>query len=170
MTTGTEHLKHHSNYATVGNLWCDTYSFNSISGSIQETSLESFSGQLSFIREEFNELEEAFDDSDNVEALDACVDILVTVMGYMQKMQYTTGANIAHAMNLIAENNLSKYPKDRSVAEQTVQMYTDKGIETYYTYNEDYQVYVIRDKVTGKVKKPVGFQPVDLSVCFPKLN
>lgn len=170
MTTGKEFYENYNNGHSVENLWDDTYAFNSISGSIQETSLESFSGQLSFIREEFNELEEAFDNSDNVEALDACVDILVTVMGYMQKMQYTTGANIAYAMDLIAENNLSKYPKDRAVAEQTVEFYKQNGTETYISYNEDYQVYVIRDKLTGKVKKPVGFEPVDLSVCFPKLN
>ena len=153
-----------------GELYSDTYAFNSISGSIQETSQKSFSEQLSFIEEEFEELQEAHADFDNVEALDACVDILVTVMGYMQKMQYTYGADVAKAMDLIAENNLSKYPPTKELAEQTVKMYADKGVETYYTYNEDYQVYVIRDKITGKVKKPVGFKPVDLSVCFTKLN
>lgn len=150
-----------------GELYSDTYAFNSISGSIQETSQKSFGDQLSFIEEESYELKYA---TNNVEALDACVDILVTVMGYMQKMQYTYGADVAKAMDLIAENNLSKYPPTKELAEQTVKMYADKGVETYYTYNEDYQVYVIRDKVTGKVKKPVGFKPVDLSVCFPKLN
>lgn len=150
-----------------GELYSDTYAFNSISGSIQETSQKSFSDQLSFVEEEFYELKDA---TSNVEALDACVDILVTVMGYMQKMQYTYGADVAKAMDLIAENNLSKYPPTKELAEQTVKMYADKGVETYYTYNEDYQVYVIQDKITGKVKKPVGFKPVDLSVCFPKLN
>jgi len=170
MTTDNEHLKHHSNYATVGNLWCDTYSFNSISGAIQETSDESFISQLDFIEEEFNEFKHGVLTNDNIKTLDGLVDCLVTLMGYMQKMQYTTGANIAHAMDLIAENNLSKYPKDRSIAEQTVEFYKQKGTETYVSYNEDYQVYVIRDKATGKVKKPVGFKAVDLSVCFPKLN
>lgn len=153
-----------------GELYSDTYAFNSISGSIQETSQKSFGDQLSFIEEEFEELQEGHADFDKVESLDACVDILVTVMGYMQKMQYTYGADVAKAMDLIAENNLSKYPPTKELAEQTVKMYADKGVETYYTYNEDYQVYVIRDKITGKVKKPVGFKPVDLSVCFPKLN
>lgn len=150
-----------------GELYSDTYAFNSISGSIQETSGKSFGDQFSFIEEEFYELKDA---TDNAESLDACVDILVTVLGYMQKMQYTYGADIAQAMNLVAANNLSKYPTTKEIAEQTVKMYADKGVETCYSYNEDYQVYVIRDKLTGKVKKPVGFQPVDLSVCFPKLN
>lgn len=150
-----------------GELYSDTYAFNSISGSIQETSQKSFGDQLSFIEEEFYELKDATND---VDSLDACVDILVTVMGYMQKMQYTYGADVAKAMDLIAENNLSKYPPTKELAEQTVKMYADKGVATHYTYNEDYQVYVIRDSITGKVKKPVGFKPVDLSVCFPKLN
>lgn len=153
-----------------GELYSDTYAFNSISGSIQETSQKSFGDQLSFIEEEFEELQEGHADFDKVESLDACVDILVTVMGYMQKMQYTYGADVAKAMDLIAENNLSKYPPTKELAEQTVKMYADKGVATHYTYNEDYQVYVIRDSITGKVKKPIGFKPVDLSVCFPKLN
>lgn len=151
-------------------LYEDTYAFNSISGAIQETSDESFVSQLDFIEEEFNEFKHGVLNNDNIETLDGLVDCAVTLMGYMQKFQFTTGADIGLAMGLVAANNLSKYPTSKELAEQSVKMYADKGIETYYTYNEDYQVYVIRDKTTGKVKKPVGFKPVDLSVCFPKLN
>lgn len=168
--TGKECYGNYYAMCVVMDLYGDTYAFNSISGAIQETSDESFINQLDFVEEEFNEFKHGVLTNDNIETLDGLVDCMVTIMGYMQKFQFTTGADIGLAMELIAKNNLSKYPETRDLAEMTVGMYADEGIETYYTYNEDYQVYVIRDKVTGKVKKPFGFKPVDLSVCFPKLS
>ena len=155
---------------SVGELYEDTYAFNDISGAIRETSDESFVSQIDFIEEEFNELKHGVLNNDNVETLDGLVDCAVTLMGYMQKFHFTTGADIGTAMQLVATNNLEKYPKTKQLAEDTVKMYADKGVDTYYTYNDTYQVYVIRDKITGKVKKPMGFKSVDLSSCFPKLN
>ena len=88
----------------------------------------------------------------------------------MQKMQNRYGIDFAKAMDLIAENNLSKYPTDEQVAIDTVQMYKDQGLETYYTFYPESLCYVIRDSKTNKIKKPVGFKSVDLSVCFPKVH
>lgn len=151
-------------------LYLATNTFNMIAGNDQKITDQDFEDQFKVVVEEMKEFQEGHTNKDLVETTDGIVDSFVTLFGYMQKMQNRYGIDFAKAMDLIAENNLSKYPTEEQVAIDTVQMYKDQGLETYYTFYPESLCYVIRDSKTNKIKKPVGFKSVDLSVCFPKVH
>lgn len=151
-------------------LYFDTNTFNMIAGNDQKITDQDFEDQFKVVVEEMKEFQEGHTNRDLVETIDGIVDNFVVLFGYMQKMQNRYGIDFAKAMDLIAENNLSKYPTEEQVAIDTVQMYKDQGLETYYTFYPESLCYVIRDSKTNKIKKPIGFKPVDLSDCFPKVH
>ena len=151
-------------------LYLATNTFNMIAVNDQKITDQDFEDQFKVVVEEMKEFQDGHANKDLVETVDGIVDSFVVLFGYMQKMQNRYGIDFAKAMDLIAENNLSKYPTDEQVAIDTVQMYKDQGLETYYTFYPESRCYVIRDSKTNKIKKPVGFESVDLSVCFPKVH
>lgn len=151
----------------VKTLWEDSCTFNSVAGGDLEITPFDFLNQFNLIEEEFKELKEGLTLNDPIEQLDGAIDVLVTVFGYLQKLRNRYGINISEAMDLIGKNNLSKFPTSEEVAKQTVQMYADKGIPTYYTYSKTYDVFIIRDQNTHKIKKPINFKAVELSGAFP---
>jgi 6-phosphofructokinase len=129
-------------------LWADTLAFNRING----------------------QLAEGLESDDKVEQLDGCIDVLVTTMGYMQRMAEAYGCDLAQAAELVGANNLSKFPTSMEVAMQSVPYYKAKGIPVEVKVNEAYNVWVVRNTETGKVMKPVDYVSVDLSKCFPTLQ
>ena len=151
-------------------LFRNTCIFNTCANSDVQFENIDLVNQFKYIDEEINELEEGIEKGDIVEQLDGAVDSIVTLVGYMQKIRNRYGIDLAKAFDLIAQNNLDKFPKDIATAEATVKMYEAQGIGTYIQKNEQYDCYVIRDKKTDKVKKPIGFIPVNLADCFPKVN
>ena len=123
--------------------------------------------QLSYIQSEVQELADALEETDLVEELDACMDILVTVFGYIRKLE-ALGARVDVAMVKTADNNLSKFPTTLEEVQQTQEFYkTVKNKETVFGYNSDYKRYVVRD-MNGKYLKPSSFVENDLSGCFDK--
>lgn len=88
------------------------------------------------LQEEVEELEEAMDNGDIVEVLDAGVDILYIVLGTMH--EYDLLDKFEEAWNLIHANNMSKLGKDGRV---------------------------LRNEF-GKVIKPSNYKPVDLNILF----
>lgn len=88
------------------------------------------------LQEEVKELEEAMDNGDIVEVLDAGVDILYIVLGTMH--EYDLLDKFEGAWNLIHANNMSKLGKDGRV---------------------------LRNEF-GKVIKPSNYKPVDLNILF----
>ena len=138
-----------------------------IAGQDKEFSYQFRKQQLSYIQSEVQELADALEELDLVEELDACMDILVTVFGYMQKLQQH-GARVDKAMVKTAENNLSKFPTTLEEVQQTQEFYkTVKNKETVFGYNSDYKRYVVRD-MNGKYLKCKSFVENDLSDCFDK--
>ena len=138
-----------------------------IAGQDKEFSYQFRKQQLSYIQSEVQELADALEELDLVEELDACQDILVTVFGYMQKLQQH-GARVDKAMVKTADNNLSKFPTTLEEVQQTQEFYkTVKNKETVFGYNPDYKRYVVRD-MNGKYLKCKSFVENDLSDCFDK--
>ena len=136
-----------------------------IAGQDKEFSYQFRKQQLSYIQSEVQELADALEELDLVEELDACMDILVTVFGYMQKLQQH-GARVDKAMVKTADNNLSKFPTTLEEVQQTQEFYkTVKNKETVFGYNSDYKRYVVRD-MNGKYLKCKSFVENDLSDCF----
>lgn len=150
-----------------------TKQFNTISGAINEVTEQAFLEQYEYIKEEFKELSESVGHQGWGETslepymlgatLDDCLDIVITVFGFMQKLE-TLGVDVAQAGIDTANNNLSKYTNIPAVVYQTIdKLKIEKGIEAYSTFNQDEGVFVIRNKATGKIVKPVNFVSNDLS-------
>jgi Phosphoribosyl-ATP pyrophosphohydrolase len=152
-------------YAGISYLMENSFKASSIAGQALEVQHESKLQQYSYIKDELKELFEAIATNDQVEQLDACVDILVCTLGFMQKLEQQ-GANLDLAMIKTADNNLTKFPTERKVAEETVEFYKNKGTECTISFNPVYQRYVVRN-TNGKYMKPKGFVENDLSDCFP---
>ena len=91
-----------------------------------------FNLYLELVREEFIELVEAVDAGDEIEVLDALVDILVVTIGAGHSM----GANMEGAWNEVMRTNFAKIDPE-----------TGK----------------VRKREDGKVLKPEGWQPPQLS-------
>lgn len=154
-----------------------TKKFNDISGATKEVSEKAFLEQYGYIREEFGEMTYTLGGSiawsksilrlkpeDLEPLLDDCLDVIITVFGMLQKLE-TLGVDVGEAAISTAMNNLSKYSPSPAIAHQTVdKLSIEKGIQAEAKFNEEYNCYVIRNKTTMKVCKPLDFVSNDLSV------
>lgn len=91
------------------------------------------------LKEEAEELFRALEDEDKIETLDAVADILFVVLGFAERKKLRW----REALERVAENNLSKFPLVKSSG-------------------TNWERVPIKDK-HGKIQKPSGFVPVDLS-------
>ena len=150
---------------TILNLFNDTDKFNRIAGAYTDLSFESFDNQLKIIKEEFYEFHDGHATQDLVEICDGLIDTYITLFGYQRKMQERYGIDFSAIMKKIAENNLSKFipGDDPMTVSRTIAMYLNKDTLVTSEYNTEYDVFVIRDAVTKKVKKPINFVPVDIT-------
>lgn len=139
--------------------------FNELAGKGHNFSEEAIANQIKLINEEVLELNEAFKQNDVVEVLDAVLDTYVVLTGLFQQL-HAAGVLPGTSARKVADNNLSKFPKELMVAQATVKAYEEKGVKTEIQFNPMKNVYVIKD-MNSKVKKPITFQDVDLTDCVP---
>lgn len=135
--------------------------FNDIAGNLNNVNVASIEAQMKVVVEEVKELQDAFDSQNALELLDGACDAFVTLSGLLQQMQ-RAGFDIDTALKLVNENNLSKYPPTVSIPAAA------SYFENKWTvvYNKTYDCYVLKDG-NGKIRKPIGFQPVDIVDCLP---
>lgn len=156
-----------NNQFAVQQLFDDSKLACILAGQDTETSDMAKAQQLSYIVSEVKELADALEQSDLVEQLDACNDILVTTFGYMLKLEQQ-GALLNKSMLKTGANNLTKFPTSKEVAEKTVEFYLQtKNKECTINFNAEHGKFVVRDK-NGKYLKPFGFVENNLSDCFMK--
>jgi hypothetical protein len=145
----------------------DCYAFNEIAKKHNLTSLKDMELQYELILEETKEIKDRGIDNNNVkEVLDGCIDVMVTALGLMQKLE-CLGIDVWTAMRDTAANNLSKFPKDEEEAAKTFNDYMNRGVPVDVQYNEEYQVFVVKNE-QDKVMKPFSFKSNDLSNCIPE--
>jgi hypothetical protein len=145
----------------------DCYAFNEIAGKDKLCTLKDIEFQYNLILEETKEIKEKGIDKNNAkEVTDGVVDVLVTALGLVQKLEHL-GVDMNKAMRDTAYNNLTKYPSDEYIAIQTAQMYEQDGVQVTVEYNSEYELFVIKN-MKDKVMKPVGFESNDLSNCIPE--
>lgn len=139
--------------------------FNAISGADKEIGTFALIKQVDFVKDEARELRDAHVDfiltkENEGEIVKEALDVLVTVVGVLQKMQ-NRGYDIEAAAEAVGLNNLSKYPKTHTEAMQSLQDLASQGVNACVSYNPVYDCYVIRDVDAGKVRKPSSYQKVD---------
>jgi len=87
-------------------------------------------------------------------------DIMVVSIGLYQKLQLA-GIDIDAALNRVCDKNLEKFFTDPEAANETVQYYTEKGVDTFVrhvTLNNGDEYYAVIRKADGKLLKPKGFE------------
>ena len=115
------------------NVFKDSLRFmNAIDNTTDGFNVDQFNLYLELVREEFMELQEAVEAGDEIETLDALVDILVVTIGAGHSM----GANMEGAWDEVMRTNFAKINPE-----------TGK----------------VRKREDGKVLKPEGWQPPQLS-------
>ena len=126
--------------------------------------------RMDLIREEMKELEQAYEEKDFVEMIDALGDILYVVYGF----GCTLGVDMDKAFDLIHKSNMSKLCKTEDEAVETVKWYQNEfemGRQPYdspdYRLSDDKEYYVVFNKSTGKILKSIKYNVVDLT-CFVK--
>lgn len=144
----------------------DCYAFNDIAGKDSQCSLKDIEFQYNLILEETKEIKEKGIDHNNAkEVVDGVVDVLVTALGLVQKLE-NLGVDMNKAMRDTAYNNLTKYPSDERTAIETAIKYEEDGVRVKVEYNSDYELFTIKN-MKDKVMKPIGFESNDLSDCIP---
>lgn len=144
----------------------DNAMFNEIAGNDVRLSLNDLFNQERLIAEEAKELKDALIDNDPVEVLDAIVDLYVVIDGFATKLE-ALGFDISTALKQTIENNMSKFPADQQIVEDTIDAFDKQGIKTTGEFNTKFNRWVIKDQ-HGKIRKPIGFVPNDLSNCVPE--
>lgn len=127
--------------------------------------------RMDLIREEMSELEDAVQDSNLVETVDALADILYVVYG----MGASFGVNLDDAFKLVHESNMSKLCVSEEEAKETVQWYEKEYAEGKLPYDspgyrksKNDKYWVVYNKSSGKVLKSINYHPVDLKPVLYK--
>ena len=126
--------------------------FNELAGNLDNVDKASIALQLDIAQEEYIETVDAFDAKNPIELLDGYIDQIVVGFGGLQKLE-ALGVDVETAFERVNNNNLSKFSD--SVLQQPP--------NTTATFNKRWEKWVFKDSLTGKVKKPLDFAPVDLS-------
>lgn len=140
--------------------------FNDIAGNLDNITQESLVAQANVVEEEGKELLEAVLEGNPNEILKECVDVLVTIHGFV-KMLEEQGYDVIGAWNAVNINNLSKFPIDEKIACDSVDALADQGVFCKIEANDHYQVFVIKDE-QGKVRKPINYKKCSVAAYTPK--
>ena len=120
--------------------------------------------RLDLIEEEFNELKDAIKQRDITEMRDAIADILYVVYG----AAHTFGFNADRDFDIVHSSNMSKLSSTEEEAKDTVAKYESEFKEgktpydsPYYYLNEVTNLWIVKNKSTGKVLKSINYTPVN---------
>ena len=150
---------------TINDFKKDQDAFNIISGQASKTSYEDLNNQLDLIKEEVFELDADVQTLNFEGIVGETVDVLFTALGLVQKLE-AKGINMLKAMEIVAKANLSKFPAIYSDVKESEEFYKAKEIKVNISYNDLYEVYLIKDE-NDKVRKSVNFVKADVSSCVP---
>lgn len=124
------------------------FEFNKLGGqdvgeSPRWINVDAFDLQYNLIKEELQELSDAYDQKNGVEVLDALIDIQYVLLGMVNRLGL--GQEFIDGFEIVHDNNMTKV-KD-----------------------EDGNV-IVKFREDGKILKPDGYKKVDLESYFGYLN
>lgn len=150
----------------LNNFYESVKKFNNIAGN-NDVSIKGFKTQQRNVYEEcVKEVEEALNENNPVKLLDGVVDGLYVVFGQLAKLE-ALGCNIEGAIQQVCSDNLSKFPSKEEDVQKSILHYNSQNINVNYTYNANYDCYVIKDS-NLKIRKPWNFVSTDLTKYVPK--
>lgn len=101
--------------------------FGNSAGTMTNPNWFALSNQAKNIKDEYDELMEAIENSDMIEVRDAICDILVFTLG----LAHMSGAPVTDDMKEVDASNRSKFCHDQENVDATVKKYTDLGVMVY---------------------------------------
>ena len=120
--------------------------------------------RLDLIKEEVGELEEAIQNKDMKEVIDALSDILYVVYGAGDSF----GIDLDHTFDMVHSSNMSKSCNNEELAIKTVEDYQkkyDAGNSPYdspaYRFDEESGLYIVYNKSSGKILKSIEYNAVN---------
>ena len=122
--------------------------------------------RIKWHKEELKEIEDALNLEDWKEVVDANVDMLYFQLQDTLDLE-AAGFDVWEAKQVICENNASKYSTSFDYIDGQRKQLNNPDIVTDVNVFDDQVYYCLKDKVTGKVKKPFDYVPVDLTHCLP---
>lgn len=66
--------------------------------------------------------------------------------------------NVDKFFSIVHDSNMTKFPDDLNIVNKTIDKYKEKKIEADYKYNSELQRYIIYNKDTGKILKPLNWK------------
>jgi len=116
--------------------------------------------RLSLILEEVKELQEAIQQKDLVETVDALADIMYVTLGAFTAI----GVDADAAFDLVHKSNMSKLCISEEEAQQTVEWYKKNESHRYdspnYRKSDDNIHWVVYNESTKKILKNINYSPV----------
>ena len=126
--------------------------------------------RIDLLQEELNELKQAIVDNNIVEIADALCDLQYVLNGAI--LEFGLKDSFTELFDEVHDSNMSKTCSTERQAKETVDLYTDKGIETYYQLannsNADFRSYNVYRKSDNKVLKNKDYRPANLKPILDK--
>lgn len=120
---------------------------------------------IKLIEEEFQELMEAWKDTNFTEIVDGAIDLKWVLDGLMLMLQ----VDIEKAEETVATSNFSKFTDDEAIAKGSVKGYMNSGTPAYYdrVAHEGKTLYIVRRSSDDKILKPSTYRKPDWSFLIP---
>lgn len=120
--------------------------------------------RVELLQEELDELKQAIADNNIVEVADALCDLQYVLSGAV--LEFGLGEKFVELFNEVQRSNMSKTCDNEAQAQETVDFYTSKDVESFYEKSgEKFNVY---RKADHKVLKSKYYSPADLAQILEK--
>lgn len=116
--------------------------------------------RIDLLQEELDELKQAIEDRDIVEIADALTDLQYVLNGAI--LEFGMKDAFEELFDEVHDSNMSKTCETEEQAKETVDSYTEKGIETYFKKANDNYTYNVYRKSDDKVLKNKDYRPANL--------
>ena len=116
--------------------------------------------RVNLIKEELNELEQALNDDNKVEVLDALVDLQYVLSGAINQLGFSKIFNLA--FQEVHTNNMTKFHKTEDEALKTVSHHVQDGTPCHAKYNLEIDMWGVFRNTDKKLLKPKNYTPVNL--------
>ncbi len=120
--------------------------------------------RVKLLQEELDELKEAIENNDLVEVADALCDLQYVLSGAV--LEFGLGKKFVELFNEVQRSNMSKACDNQQQADETIEMYRQKGQDSYSEISGD-KINVHR-KADNKVLKNKYYSPADLKTILEK--
>lgn len=122
--------------------------------------------RVALLQEELDELKKAIDDNNLVEAADALCDLQYVLSGAV--LEFGLASKFPELFDEVQRSNMSKACQTEQEALDTIEEYRKKGIDTFFEYNEETDLYPVYRKADTKILKSINYSKADLLPIIKK--